>query len=64
MPTCRKNGRRVVSAFIAAAFARDTSAALGKQWRHIADRLRAKLRKFAALLDEALIGLVGVVPME
>ncbi len=48
-----RQGRRVVSAFIATAFAQDARAAAGKQWRHVADQLRAKLPKPAALLDEA-----------
>ena len=48
-----KNGRRVVSAFIATAFAQETPAAASKQWRHVADQLRAKLPKLAALLDDA-----------
>src|SRR5271165_4870212 len=37
-----KNGRRVVSAFIATAFAQGSSDAAGKQWRQVADQLRAK----------------------
>ena len=48
-----KNGRRVVSAFIATAFAQGSPDAAGKQWRHVADQLRAKLPKLAVLLDEA-----------
>jgi putative transposase len=48
-----KNGRRVVSAFIATAFAQETPAAARKQWRHVADQLRTSLPKLAALLDEA-----------
>ena len=48
-----KNGRRVVSAFIATAFAQGSADAAGKQWRNVADQLRAKLPKLAALLDEA-----------
>src|SRR5580700_9651945 len=48
-----KNGRRVVSAFIATAFAQETPTAARKQWRHVADQLRANLPKLAALLDEA-----------
>ncbi len=49
----KKNGRRVVSAFIATAFAQDTAAAASKQWRQVADQLRPNLPKLAALLDEA-----------
>src|SRR5260370_12501762 len=48
-----KNGRRVVSAFTATAFAQETPTAARKQWRHVADQLRANLPKLAALLDEA-----------
>ena len=48
-----KNGRRVVSAFIATAFAQTTADAAGKQWRHVADQLRAKLPKLAVLLYDA-----------
>ena len=54
-----KNGRRVVSAFIATAFAQDTPAAACKQWRHVADQLRANLPKLAALLDEAEIDVLA-----
>jgi len=48
-----KRGRRVVSAFIAAAFAQDDAEAARTQWRRIADQLRPKLPKLAAFLDEA-----------
>jgi transposase-like protein len=48
-----KSGRRVVSAFIATAFAQDDAAAAGAQWRRVADQLRPKLPKLAALMDEA-----------
>jgi transposase-like protein len=54
-----RQGRRVVSAFIATAFAQDTRAAAGKQWRHVADQLRAKLSKLAALLDEAEVDVLA-----
>jgi len=54
-----KNGRRVVSAFIAAAFAQTTTEAARKQWRNVADQLRAKLPKLAALLDEAEIDVLA-----
>jgi len=45
-----KNGRRVVSAFIATAFAQDDTETARAQ---IADQLRPKLPKLAAFLDEA-----------
>jgi transposase-like protein len=48
-----KNGRRLVSAFIATAFAQDDAAAASAQWRSVANQLRANLPKLAALLDEA-----------
>jgi putative transposase len=48
-----KSGRRVVSAFIATAFAQDDAAAAKAQWRKIADQLRGKLPKLAAFMDEA-----------
>jgi putative transposase len=48
-----KNGRRVVSAFIATAFAQDDAAAAKIQWRRVADQLRPKLPKLAAFMDQA-----------
>jgi transposase-like protein len=48
-----KSGRRVVSAFIATAFAQDDAAAASAQWRKVADQLRPKLPKLAALMDDA-----------
>ena len=48
-----KNGRRVVSAFIATAFAQDDAEAARAQWRRVADQIRSKLPKLAAFLDEA-----------
>src|SRR5579884_389728 len=47
-----KSGRRVVSAFIATAFAQDDAEAARIQWRRIADQLRPKLPKLAALMDD------------
>jgi putative transposase len=47
-----KSGRRVVSAFIATAFAQDDAAAARLQWRRVADQLRPQLPKLAAFLDE------------
>ena len=54
-----KNGRRVVSAFIATAFAQGSVDAAGKQWRNVADQLRAKLPRLAALLDEAEVDVLA-----
>ena len=48
-----KSGRRVVSAFIATAFAQDDAGAASQQWRKVADQLRPKLPKLAAFMDEA-----------
>jgi transposase-like protein len=48
-----RSGRRVVSAFIATAFAQDDAEAARAQWRRVADQLRPKLPKLAALMDEA-----------
>ena len=48
-----KSGRRVVSAFIATAFAQEDAEAARAQWRRVADQLRPKVPKLAALMDEA-----------
>ncbi len=48
-----KSGRRVVSAFIATAFAQDTPEAASQQWRNVADQIRLKVPKLAALMDSA-----------
>ncbi len=48
-----KNGRRVVSAFIATAFAQDDADSAKAQWRKVADQLRPTLPKLAVLMDEA-----------
>ena len=48
-----RQGRRVVSAFIATAFAQDDAEAARAQWRRVADQPRPKLPKLAAFLDEA-----------
>jgi len=48
-----KQGRRVVSAFVATAFAQDDAEAAAAQWRLIADQLRAKAPKLATIMDEA-----------
>jgi hypothetical protein len=46
-----KSGRRVVAAFIATAFAQDHAGAAKAQWRQVADQVRPKLPKLAALLS-------------
>ena len=48
-----RSGRRVVSAFIATAFAQDDAEAAKAQWRRVADQLRPKVSKLASLMDEA-----------
>jgi len=48
-----RSGRRVVSAFIATAFAQDDAEAASAQWRRVADQLRPKVPKLATLMDEA-----------
>jgi len=48
-----KQGRRVVAAFIGTAFAQDDAGAAKAQWRQVADQLRARVPKLAALMDEA-----------
>jgi putative transposase len=48
-----KSGRRVVSAFIATAFAQDDANTARLQWRRVADQLRPQLPKLAAFLDQA-----------
>ena len=48
-----KSSRRVVSAFIATAFAQPDHAAASAQWRLVADQMRPKLPKLAELMDGA-----------
>ena len=48
-----KQGRRVVAAFIATAFAQDDAEAARTQWRQVADQLRPRVKNLAALMDEA-----------
>ncbi len=48
-----KQGRRVVSAFVTTAFAQEDADSASAQWRQVADQLRAKAPKLAALMDEA-----------
>jgi transposase-like protein len=47
-----KSGRRVVSAFIATAFAQDDADTARMQWRQVADQLKPKLPKLATLMHE------------
>jgi transposase-like protein len=48
-----KSGRRVVSAFIATAFAQPTPEAASTQWRAVADQIRPKVPKLATIMDDA-----------
>lgn len=48
-----RSGRRVVSAFIATAFAQEDADAARQQWRRVADQLRPKVPKLAVLMDES-----------
>ena len=48
-----KSGRRVVSAFVATAFAQNDAESAKQQWRRVADQLRPKVPKLAVLMDEA-----------
>jgi putative transposase len=47
-----KQGRRVVAAFIGTAFVQDDAEAARTQWRQVADQLRPKVPKLAALMDD------------
>src|SRR5580658_106693 len=48
-----KSSRRVVSAFIATAFAQDSAEAAKTQWRKVSDQLRSKLPKLAGFMEDA-----------
>ena len=48
-----KQGRRVVAAFIATAFAQEDAETARLQWRQVADQLRPKVAKLATLMDQA-----------
>jgi transposase-like protein len=48
-----RQGRRVVAAFIATAFAQDDAEAARSQWRQVADQLRQRVPKLAHMMDEA-----------
>lgn len=67
-----KNGRRVVSAFIATAFAQENAEDAKVQWRQVADRLRPSwwqqcgrymsLKSVAQVSDSAIVTLPVAVP--
>ena len=48
-----KQGRRVVAAFIGTAFVQDDAETARTQWSQVADQLRPKVPKLAALMDDA-----------
>jgi putative transposase len=48
-----KTQRRIVSAWIGTAYAQEDAAAAHAQWRTVADQLRPKAPKLAALMDAA-----------
>ena len=48
-----KTQRRVVSAFVGTAFAQEDAEAATAQWRQVADQLRPRVPKLAALMDDA-----------
>jgi len=52
---CRtgRTQRRIVSAWIGTAFAQDDADAARTQWRTVADQLRPRVPKLAALMDGA-----------
>ncbi len=61
-----KSSRRVVSAFIATAFAQPDHAAAIAQWRQVADQMRPKLPKLATLMDgaeEDVLAYIGAPPV-
>ena len=53
LPHAGKGHRRLVSAWIATAFAEADADAARKQWRRVADQLRPRMPKLAALMDVA-----------
>jgi transposase-like protein len=48
-----KTQRRIVSAWVGTAFAQNDAEAARKQSRHVADELRPRVSKLAALMDDA-----------
>jgi transposase-like protein len=47
-----RQGRSVVAAFVGTAFTQDDAASARSQWRQVADQLRPKAAKLAAMMDE------------
>src|SRR6195952_612352 len=48
-----KTQRRIVSAWVATAFAQDDAEAARKQWREVADQARPRVPKLSKLMDDA-----------
>jgi transposase-like protein len=48
-----KQGRRLVAAFVDTAFAQPDAVSAKAQWRQVADQMRPKLPKLAAIMDDA-----------
>ena len=55
-----KQGRRVVAAFIATAFAQEDAEMARTQWRQVADQLRLKVAKRTVLMDEAEVDVLAL----
>ena len=59
-PACAgKTQRRIVSAWVATAFAQNDAAAAHKQWREVADQVRTRVPKLAGLMDEAEVDVLA-----
>ena len=54
-----KHGRGVVAAVIATAFAQEDAVAAHTQWRQVADQLRPKVPKLAAMMDEVEVDVLA-----
>jgi hypothetical protein len=46
-----KSGRRLIAAFIGAAFAQETPEAACREWRRVSDRIREKLPKLSQRME-------------
>ncbi len=51
--SCGQAGPAVVSVFVTIAFAQEETGSVSAQWRQVADQLRTKAPKLAAIMDEA-----------
>ena len=59
MADAGKSGRRVVSDFIATAYAQETPEAASGQWRKVTDQLRPSVPKLARMMDTAKEGVLA-----